>query len=335
MKESQFLSWLSWYSTRGTIASHNLQGVVFSDSQRLLDNISYFFNSVFLNGTDYDWHYIIAPPGVPLVYSYFIFAFSIPGAYVLFRKKRKENIFLACWLLFFILIYSLVIVVRIKNMLLLIPPFIILSTLGVRYSAIYLHRTSHKWLPLSIWFDLLNHKVSRKKFERALAGILLCGSVLTGSYFNFTELPSKNFYDGGPFLKHRAVYKHISNKGYSKNSSIVFTNSESHRNANLSLRLFTKEVPKFINLNLNDLSSPYKFDSELKFIEIASKLKSNSDKVYYCFISYDNLLGYIYTDKDYERLLLKAYPKAISFIINGLDGNPLWKIYEIPGNLVS
>jgi hypothetical protein len=329
------LAWFDWYANRGSIASHNFEGIVFFDINRLADNIAFFFNSVFINGLGEDWHFIIAPPGIPLIYSYFIISFSIPGMYFLFKNKRKENLFLRCWLLFFILVYSLVIMVRVKNMILLIPPFAILASVGASFSARYLHRSAHKWLPLNLYFKLiLNRKFSRKRFDAVLTGILLFGSVLTGSYLNFIELPSKNFYDGGPFLKHRAVFKQIYNKGYSKNSSIVFTSSESQRNANFALRLFTKELPKFINLNLNGLSSPYKFDSELKFFEIASKLKSNSDKIYYCFTSYNNHLGYIYTDDDYERLFLKTYPKAISFIINGLDGNPLWKIYEIPGNLI-
>ena len=106
-------------------------------------------------GLDEDSHYIIAPPGIPLIYSYFIFAFSIPGMYFLFKKKRKENLFLTCWLLFFILVYSLVIIVRIKNMLLLIPPFMILSVLGARFFSTYLYRTSHKWLPLNLYFKLI------------------------------------------------------------------------------------------------------------------------------------------------------------------------------------
>ena len=241
---------------------------------------------------------------------------------------------MSCWLLFFILVYSLIIVVRIKNMLLLIPPFIILSTLGVRLSATYLHRTSHKWLPLNLYFKLiLNHKFSRKRFEEILAGILLGGSVLIGGYFTFVELPSKNFYNGGGHLKYREVYRHITNKGYSKNSSIVFTSSESLALPNLALRLLTKGIPRFANLNSEGLPSPYEVDAKLKFIKIDSNLKSTNDKIYYCFIFYHNYLGNVYvTDNVYEELFLDLYPDATPFVINGLDGMSLWKIYRVAGD---
>ena len=330
---SPLLVFLDWYATRGFIASHNFSGIVFFNINRLSDNIAYFFNSVFINGLDQDWHYTLAPPGIPLIYSYFIFAFSIPGMYFLFKKKRKENLFLTCWLLFFILTYSLVIVVRIKNMMLLIPPFIILATLGARFTTMFLYRSSHKWLPLNFYFKLiLNHEFARKRIDKILTVILLGSSVLIGGYFITIELPSKNFYDGSPNIKIREIYKHIANKGYSKNSSIVFTNSQVVPNAYLALRLFTNDVPKVLNLKAQGLPSPYTYDAESNFLKINSNLKSASDKIYYCFISYRNHMGYFYVlDKFYERLFLNIYPDVTPFVINGLDGKSLWKIYRVAG----
>jgi hypothetical protein len=332
--QSPLLTWFDWYTNRGSIASHNIEALVLFDIHRLSENIAFFFNSVFINGLDEDWHYIIAPPGIPLIYSYFIFAFSIPGMYFLFKNKRKENIFLICWLLFFILVYSLVIIVRIKNMILLIPPFIILATVGARFSATYLHRSSHKWLPLNLYFKLiLNHKYSRKRFDAILTGILLGGSVLIGTYFIFIELPSKNFYDGAFYIKHREIYKHITKEGYSKNSSIVFTSSQSLRHANLALRLLTNNAPRVVNLNLQGLPSPYEVDANLKFVKINSNLKLTSDKIYYCFIFHHNYLGDLYvTDNVYEQLFLNLYPDVTPFVIKGLDGISLWKIYRVAGN---
>ena len=330
---SPLLVFLDWYATQGSIASHNFSGIVFFNINRLSDNIAYFFNSVFINGLSQDWHYTLAPPGIPLIYSYFIFAFSIPGMYFLFKKKRKENLFLACWLLFFILTYSLVIVVRIKNMMLLIPPFIILATLGARFTTMYFYRSSHKWLPLNFYFKLiLNHEFARKRIDRILTVILLGGSVLIGGYFITIELPSKNFYDGSPNIKFREIYKHIANKGYSKNSSIVFTNSQVVPNAYLALRLFTNDVPKVLNLKSQGMPSPYTWDAELNFLKINSNLKSASDKIFFCFISYRNHMGYFYVlDKFYERLFLNIYPDVTPFVINGLDGKSLWKIYRVAG----
>jgi 4-amino-4-deoxy-L-arabinose transferase-like glycosyltransferase len=331
--QSPLLAWFDWYTNRGSIASHNIEGLVLFDIHRLSENIAFFFNSVFINGLDEDWHYIIAPPGIPLIYSYFIFAFSIPGMYFLFKKKRKENLFLTCWLLFFVLVYSLVIMVRIKNMILLIPPFIILATVGARFSATYLHRSSHKWLPLNLYFKLiLNYKYSRKRFDAILTGILLGGSVLTGTYFVFIELPSKNFY-GANYIKYREIYKHITSEGYSKNSSIVFTSSQALRNANLALRLLTNNSPRVVNLNLQGLPSPYEVDAKLKFVKINSNLKLTSDKIYYCFISHHNYLGDFYvTDNVYEQLFLNLYPDVTPFVIKGLDGISLWKIYRVAGD---
>ena len=353
LDQSPLLVWVDWYINQSH-GSHNFQGIVLLDINRLSNNIGFFFKSVFINGLDEDWHYTIAPPGIPLIYSYFIFAFSIPGMYFLFKKKRKENLFLTCWLLFFVLVYSLVILVRIKNLILLIPPFMILAAVGARFSATYLHRSSHKWLPLNLYFKLiLNHKFSpkqafrcqrirrpsRKRFDAILTGILLGGSVLIGGYFIFIELPSKNFYGGAPFIKVREIYKYISNKGYSKNSSIVFTSSPAFKNANLALYLFTNNVPKVVNLDSQGLPSPYEFNAYLKFIKIDSNLKSTSDKIYYCFISYHNYhsyynhLGSSYvTDNFYEKLFLNLYPDATPFVINGLDGTSLWKVYRVAGD---
>ena len=101
IEQSSLLAWFDWYTARAKIASHRFDAIVLFDINRLSDNIVFFFDSVFINGLDEDSHYIIAPPGIPLIYSYFIFAFSIPGMYFLFKKKRKENLFLTCWLLFF------------------------------------------------------------------------------------------------------------------------------------------------------------------------------------------------------------------------------------------
>ena len=330
---SPLLVFLDWYAAQDSIASHNFSGIVFFNINRLSDNIAYFFNSVFINGLSQDWHYTLAPPGIPLIYSYFIFAFSIPGMCFLYKKKRKENLFLTCWLLFFILTYSLVIVVRIKNMMLLIPPFIILATLGARFTTMYFYRSSHKWLPLNFYFKLiLNHEFARKRIDRILTVILLGGSVLIGGYFITIELPSKNFYDGSSNIKFREIYKHIANKGYSKNSSIVFTNSQVLSNAYLALRLFTNDVPKVLNLKSQGLPSPYTYDAESNFLKINSNLKSASDKIYYCFISYRNHMGYFYVlDNFYEKLFLNTYPDVTPFVINGLDGKSLWKIYRVAG----
>jgi 4-amino-4-deoxy-L-arabinose transferase-like glycosyltransferase len=330
---SPLLLFLDWYATRGGIASHSFSGIVFFNINRLSDNIAYFFNSVFINGLDKDWHYTLAPPGIPLIYSYFIFAFSIPGIYFLFKKKGKEKLFLTCWLLFFVLTYSLVIVVKIKNITLLIPPFIILATLGARFTTIYLYRSSHKWLPLSFYFKLiLNQKFARKRIDKTLTAILLGGSVLIGGYFITIELPSKNFYGGSSQIKFREIYKHITNKGYSKYSSIVFTNSQVLSYAYLGLRLFTNDVPKVLDLNSQGLSSPYTYDAESNFLKINSKLKSSSDKIYYCFTSYHNHMGYFYVlDNFYEKLFLNIYPDVTPFVIKGLDGKSLWKIYQVAG----
>ena len=210
----------------------------------------------------------------------------------------------------------------------------ILSVLGARFFSTYLYRTSHKWLPLNLYFKLiLNHKHARKRIYTILTGILLGGSVLVGGFFIFVELPSKNFYDGGGHVKYREIYRHITNKGYSKNSSIVFTSSESLLFPNLALRLFTEGIPRFATLNSEGLPSPYEVGAKLKFSKIDSNLKSTSDKIYYCFIFYHNYLGNVYvTDNVYEELFLDLYPDATPFVINGLDRMSLWKIYRVAGD---
>ena len=103
-------------------------------------------------------------------------------------------------------------------------------------------------------------------------------------------------------------------------------------NANLALRLFTNDVPKVLNLKSQGLPSPYTYDAESNFLKINSNLKSASDKIYYCFISYRNHVGYSYVlDNFYEKLFLNIYPDVTPFVINGLDGKSLWKIYRVAG----
>ena len=107
--------------------------------------------------------------------------------------------------------------------------------------------------------------------------------------------------------------------------------------ANMSQRLFTRGVPEIKNLSkLGVLSIPNNKEQEDKWRKVDIELQNASDKIFYCFTSFDNLMGSAYvTDNYYEQIFLQIYPKAIPYEINGLDNKPLWKIYEVAGKLDS
>ncbi|KMP10857.1 hypothetical protein UR09_04980 [Candidatus Nitromaritima sp. SCGC AAA799-A02] len=313
---------LEEYLNKG-IGTHIPKNLLFLTPSRIFDNLGFFLGSVFVDGLDGGSHYVVAPPGVPLIYNYFILMFSLPAISSLFFQKRKEGIFLLVWIFFFLFVYSFFIQAKIKNLFLFVPPLTILAAHGVAVSSKYLS-----------WFAN-QMKYSETWCKPFLEGVLVGSSCLLGSYFLFIDLPGKNFYDGGSYMGHPAVYRHISERGYTDKTKIVFTSQDTLIVANMSQRLFTRGVPEIINLSkLGVLSIPNK-EQEDKWRKVDAHLQNNSDRIFYCFTYFDNLMGFAYvTDNFYEQIFFKIYPETVPFVISGLDGKPLWRIYEIPGMAV-
>ena len=317
LDQSTTQRWLEWYAVYAG-GSHQARGILLFDISLLAKNIGTFFMAVFINRMDADHHYIHAPPQLPLIYSYFVSAFSIPGLWALFHKKRKENIFLLTWLFFFILVYSLIIEVRIKNLFMLIPPFMILAAYGSEISIRHVIRLSQRLKFHWPWISNLP------------AAILLTGSVLIGSYYIFIKIPGKNFYGGASVMGNYQIYNHIKERGYSSNTTIMLSQVNEHR-PHMGLRLFTQGVPKFKNLlDFGIVAWPGGAPEAVKIQKMERELLKTSDKIFYCFQYWTDFAVYTYVDAEQLReSFVIAHPNLKPFIINGLDGKPLWRIYEV------
>lgn len=309
---SVYTTWFQNYFSKGAEASHSVEGIVFLSLSRLVLNIWQHVQGVFINGKNSDWHFTISPPGIPMIYNYLISIFFAVGCFIAIRYRRREDVFFFLWFSTFFIIYSLIIVVRQKNIMWEIPPIFILSARSVPIVASFLHKKIKTIL--------------KKKLINSLCVLLVVSSISAGSFIIFYHLPKKNFYDGGGCMGNYQVYKYLSKKGYSDRTKIIFTMPEVVV-ANMMLRLFTEKVPQIINLS--QWGVPYPPDNN-KWLEIESTLKKDSDKIFYCFTYYDNLMGHIYiTDEHYRDVFKKIHPEAVPFIIKGLDGKALWRIYEI------
>jgi len=307
-------TWFEEYFSRGPIASHSVDGLVFLNYHRLFLNIKEHIWGVFVNGrTSGDWHYIISPPGIPYVYNYLIALFFIVGCVSAIRVRKKESIFFLLWFFTFFVIYSLVVVVRHKNILWEVPAIFILAAHGLPSLASFLGKRIRT--------------ISEKKLIVALVIILVATSMTLGSFSIFCKLPKRNFYDGGSYLGTYQIYQFLLKQGYSENTKIIFTLSNDIIVGNMMLRLFTERVPRIICLSHLGLLPPPK-ETDWQKAEI--DLLKDSDKIFYAFTYHDNSMGVIYySDEFYRQVFKRLHPEIKPFIINGLNGNPLWRIYKV------
>jgi len=215
-------------------------------------------------------------------------------------------------------------------MLLLIPALIIITAYGASISGQYTRHLRHY-----ISKALYNLRWKEPWDTLTPIKILIASSVIIGGGLIFVELPGKNFYNGGAFIGYRQIYKHMVQQNFSKNSTVVFTIPESLVYANLGLHLLTDEIPKFTSFGDRGFRDPYKLeDAKEKLYQIDYELKKNSDKVFYCFLQWTNNLGVNRViDGFFKDHLLKLYPKATPFVVNGLDGKPLWHVVTVSKQL--
>ena len=338
LQHNMIYIFIKQYIAFGPATSHSVDGMVFFNWQNLLLNIKNFIGSVFINGKSRDWHYLLSPPGIPMVYNYLISVFFLVGCLISIRERKREDMFFFIWFSTFFVIYSMVIEVRPKNIMWMLPAVFVLSSRAVPLVGSFCWRTKEsKWMRffiskismIPVGGNFLRPKIntaSERKFIRCVFIFLIASSVCVGSFIIFYHLPKRNFYDGEAYMGNYHAYKYLSEQGYSDSTKIIFTMPEVTV-GNTMLRLFTQKIPEIICLSQNGVQYPPK-EEDWKKLELS--LLKNSDKIFYCFTYWHNRQGHIYiTDEHYRDVFKKIHPEIEPFIIYGLDGEPIWRIYEI------
>ena len=307
-----FLTYLKTYTSWGPTASHTVHGIVLLSFDRLTQNLKDHIFGVFVNGRTQDWHYCSSPPSVPMIYNYLITVFFVVGSYLQIKKRIEKGLFFIFWFALFSLVYTAIVFVRQKNIVAEIPPILILSASAIPAVGAFLFKKFKK--------------ATEEMLVYSVFSILIVSSIAVGSFMIFYFLPSKNFYDGAAYMGTYKVYEYISKQGYTDKTKIIFTDKQIIV-GNMMLRLFTARVPQIVNLTQEGVN--YQM-GENKWREVEYTIKRGSDKIFYCFIYYNNQMGNIYiTDEYYREVFRKIHPESIPYTILALNGEPLWRIYEI------
>ncbi|MFH1691090.1 MAG: glycosyltransferase family 39 protein [Candidatus Omnitrophota bacterium] len=309
-------TWFESYFKKGSVASHTVENFVLLDKHRLLTNLSEHIHGMFIDGKTSDWHYSMSPPGVPYIHNYAISFFFVISVFLAFWRRRDKDVFFVIWFLAFFLIYSFLIVVRQKNILWETPAIFILAASAVPEVAAFIYRRVKLF--------------SKRAWTIFLAAIMALSSVVTGSYYIFSFLPAKNFYNAGGQMGTYQLYQYLKNQGYTWQSKIVFTLPDVNL-GHMMLRLFTQKTPDIVCMSHYGVGTPLK-DDDWKKAE--SQLKKDSDKLFFCFLYFENGLGVNYiTDNYWREIFNRLHPESEPFEIKGFDGKTIWRVYEIKGDL--
>lgn len=304
------LTWVTTYLSWGPAASHSSQGMVFLRPHDFILNVKNHIFGVFVNGKTADWHYMTSPPGIPMAYTYFIVIFFLLACYLALLKRKEKDMFFFTWFSAFFIIYCLIFV-RPKNIIWEMVPIFILSSRAVVFSSVYLSK--------------LIRPVSKRAARLALVGIFALSSAGAGSYFMFSFLPKKNFYDAS-YIGTYQLFGILKKEGLSESSKIIFSSSQLIV-GNMMMRLFFDRTPEIICLNHRGVTNPP--DSQL-WLDIERRLLEKADCIFYCFLYYQNYSGDVYaTDETYRETFGKMHPDTAPVVINGLDGKPIWRIYRV------
>ncbi len=321
LSESVALGFFKSYFASHKSASHSIYGMVLFDIKRLLLNFKMFFLGVFINGKSLGGHYSIEPPGVPLMYNYVVSFFFLIGYWVSSKKRKKEDIFSLIWFSTFLVFYSFIIVMKLKNICVwIIPPMFILAARSVYPIGEYIHSKFKK--------------LSKNVLVGFISLFIILSSIFSGVFWIFQFLPKKNYYHSISAAGTYKAYEYIAEKGYSKATKIVFTTYNAYFH-NMLMRLFTGNVPEVISLTNEFFTFPDFIDApsvtKEDWLERESNLKKESDRIYYCFVSYTQLPeGWQYkTDDNYRVIFEKIHPELTPFIIYAPSGAVLWRVYEV------
>lgn len=310
------ITFIKNYASWGPTASHTKDGLMLLKWDRFIINTKNHIQGVFINGYTQDWHHGASLTYVPMVYNYLITFLFLIGCFISIRKRKREDVFFFIWFFSYFFIYMAVIFVRQKNILGEIPPIVILATRALPVSSVYLYNKFKKF--------------SERKLIYSLSLVLIISSVATGSYRIFWYLPGKNFYSS--YRAHYQIYKHFSQQGYTDKTKIILTSSDFVFDANMMFRLFTENVLRIHNLRQMGLIQTTEKNTDMyrnKFLEIEAVLQEDSDRIFYCFFYFNDHLWCNASDEFYHNIFLEIHPKAVPFIVKGLDDQAMWKIYKI------
>lgn len=303
------LTWISTYLHWGPTASHSAKGMMFLQPKELFANIKNHLFGVFVTGKTADWHYMASPPGVPMVYNYFISLLFFLGIFYAFLKKSTRDILFLVWFLTYFIVYCLIFM-RPKNIIWELVPIFILAARAMPVAA--------RWISEKIeWFP--------RKLSRNLLALFLClSTIASGSYFIFAYLPKRNFYDGAAYAGTYQIFRHMKEKGYGPKTAVVFTSPQVNV-GQMMLRSLSDNEPHFVNLSHIGVVFPPQ-EQALRTAE--ETILKNNDSAFFCFFYYQNNAGYTYaTDDPYLTLFKSMHPDLCPFIVKGTDGSALWHVY--------
>lgn len=304
------LTWVTTYLSWGPTASHSSQGMVFLRPHDFILNVKNHIFGVFVNGKTADWHYMTSPPGVPMVYNYLIAVFFLLACYLTLFKRKWKGMFFFIWFLIFFAVYCLIFM-RPKNIIWEMVPIFILSSRAVVFFSVYLSK--------------LIKQVSKRVMCTAFVGIFALSSAGAGSYFIFSFLPKKNFYNPS-YIGTYQMFGTLEKAGLTASSKIIFSSSQLIV-GNMMMRLFFDRAPEIICLNHRGVTNPP--DPQV-WIDLERRLLEKADNIFYCFLYYQNYGGDVYaTDETYRETFGKIHPDIPPVPINGLDGKPIWRIYRV------
>ncbi len=307
------VQWFKGYFAKGEVASHSVSGIVLFHAGRIAQNTKEAFNGLFWSGRTSDWHTTIAPPGVPYLYTRFFLFFFIPGAVRLCRERRERSALFLWWALFFVAVYSFLIVYRQKNLVWILPALAAITAMGIEAVARVLRWWSWEEFPM-------------KKAVALLSVFLVAASALAGGRLIFHKLPHDNFYDGGAYMGHLELSRKIRRAGADKKSLVLFTLPQMQVGARMTRFLLEGRAPVAF-LSQFDVNFPPRID-EWRAFEEGQRRKGRS--LYYCFFKFDNRNGYVYgTDETFRELFVKMHPDIQPEIVRGTDTEPLWHLYVV------
>jgi len=307
------LQWFKAYFSKGAVASHSASGIVLFSASRLGHNLKEVFNGLFWSGRTDGWHFTMAPPGVPYLYTRLFLFFFIAGLVRLFRQRKESSSLVLWWMLFFLAVYSFVIVYRQKNVLWLLPALAAITAAGVQSIAKVFQWWSRDEFPA-------------KKAVAFASAFLFLAAAIAGSRLIFHKLPKDNFYDGGAYMGHLRLHEKILKEGAHEDSLVLFTLPQMQVGARM-VRLFLENKAPVAFLSQQGVIFPPVLE-EWRAFETEQLDKGKS--LYYCFLYFDNRMGNIYvTDNAFREVFTRLHPDSEPFIILGLDGKPLWHLYVV------
>lgn len=341
-----FVQYIQEYVEFGPAGSHTVHGLMFLDGKKFFSNIVYHLNGVFFSGVTQDWHHGSSLTTVPMVYNYIVgFLFVLTCAYHV-RVQREKEFIIFLWFFAFFFIYTCMVFVRQKNISGELPPIFILAARGLAPLTLLAFRNLNQFLKRKLTRKLLIstplknlpnrgiHKfISYKKTVYGLGIFLIISSITISVEKTMFYLPSKGYF--GAYRSHHEVYSILSEKGYSPKTQVLFSGMDV--GFNMMLHLFLdKGAPKMDTWNSFGVKA---IDNEIelnKWKAMELELLNESDKIFFCFTTFDDYMGARAEDSIFQKLFKKNHPEQRPIhSISNPAGDIIWSIYEVSGEIKS